>query len=118
MRERLAHLLSADEPEREPDRGPARYVGSRTDPRRRVGFITGTTDTYCEGCDRLRLSAAGVLRPCLASSAGVAVTASHVESSEIPGLVDRAWALKPDGRVFRGCTEPEAARLSMRAIGG
>jgi hypothetical protein len=33
-------------------------------------------------------------------------------------LVERAWALKPDGRVFRGCAEPEAAALSMRAIGG
>jgi cyclic pyranopterin phosphate synthase len=120
MRQRLAHLLLPDEPVRDPDRGPAKYVESRHDSRQRVGFITGTTDTYCESCDRLRVSAAGVLRPCLASEAGVAVesTSRAAPAPEIARLVERAWALKPDGRVFRGCTEPEAARLSMRAIGG
>jgi cyclic pyranopterin phosphate synthase len=120
MRERLAHLLRSDEPVRDPERGPAKYVASRDDPRRRVGFITGTSDTYCEGCDRLRVSAGGMIRPCLASDAGVAIesTSRAVEPEELAALVERAWALKPDGRVFRGCTEPGAARLSMRAIGG
>jgi GTP 3',8-cyclase len=119
MRERLSHLLSPDEPLRDPERGPAKYVRS-ADGRYRVGFITGTTDTYCEGCDRLRVSAAGVLRPCLASDAGVAVESTSVaaQPAAIAELVEQAWALKPDGRVFRGCTEPEAAGLSMRAIGG
>ena len=119
MRERLSHLLSPDEAVRDPNRGPAKYVRS-ADGRHRVGFITGTTDTYCEGCDRLRVSAAGVLRPCLASDAGVAVENLSVKEkpAAIAELVERAWALKPDGRVFRGCTEPEAAGLSMRAIGG
>jgi cyclic pyranopterin phosphate synthase len=120
MRERLSHLLKSDEPVRDPDRSPAKYVVSRADPGRRVGFITGTTDTYCDGCDRLRVSAAGVIRPCLASDAGVAVesTSLAADPGELAELIERAWALKPDGRVFRGCTEPEAARLSMRAIGG
>jgi cyclic pyranopterin phosphate synthase len=120
MRERLAHLLRSDEAVRDPERGPAKYVASRSDPERRVGFITGTTDTYCEGCDRLRVSAAGVIRPCLASDAGVAVESkSHATEREgFAELVERAWELKPDGRVFRGCTEPVAARVSMRAIGG
>ncbi len=120
MRERLAHLLRADEAVRDPNRGPAKYVASRSDPERRVGFITGTSDTYCDGCDRLRVSAAGVLRPCLASDAGVAVesTSEAPSPGEFAELVERAWALKPDGSVFRGCTEPGAARLSMRAIGG
>jgi cyclic pyranopterin phosphate synthase len=119
MRERLSHLLSPDEAVRDPDRGPAKYVRS-TDGRHRVGFITGTTDTYCEGCDRLRVSASGVLRPCLASDAGVAIENPSIaeKPAVIAELVERAWALKPDGRVFRGCTEPEAAGLSMRAIGG
>ena len=120
MRERLQHLLSPDEPKTDPDRGPAKYVRGRHDPQKRVGFISGTTDTYCESCDRLRVSSAGVLRPCLASEVGVAVesTSRATAPSEIARLVERAWALKPDGSVFRGCTEPEAAHLSMRAIGG
>jgi cyclic pyranopterin phosphate synthase len=120
MRERLHHLLSPDEPKRDPDRGPAKYIRSRHDPGKRVGFITGTTDTYCDSCDRLRVSAAGVLRPCLASEVGVAVESKSRAAAprEIARLVERAWALKPDGSVFRGCTEPEAAHVSMRAIGG
>jgi GTP 3',8-cyclase len=116
MRERLAPLLSADEPLGDPERGPAKYVKS-ADGKHRVGFITGTSDTYCEGCDRLRVSADGVLRPCLASDAGVSVGAS-AEPQLVAELVERAWSLKPDGRVFKGCTEPEARLLSMRAIGG
>jgi GTP 3',8-cyclase len=120
MRERLSQLLLPDEARTDPDRGPAKYVASRHDPGLRVGFITGTTDTYCESCDRLRVSSAGVFRPCLASDAGVALesTSQAVDSDRINELVERAWALKPDGRVFRGCTEPGAAELSMRAIGG
>jgi cyclic pyranopterin phosphate synthase len=120
MRERLSRLLLPDEARTDPDRGPAKYVASRHDPGLRVGFITGTTDTYCESCDRLRVSSSGVFRPCLASDAGVALESRSqaVESDRINDLVERAWALKPDGRVFRGCTEPGAAELSMRAIGG
>jgi GTP 3',8-cyclase len=120
MRERLSQLLLPDEARTDPDRGPAKYVASRHDPRLRVGFITGTTDTYCESCDRLRVSSAGVFRPCLASDAGIAApsTSSAVEPDVVTALVEQAWALKPDGRVFRGCTEPQAAELSMRAIGG
>ena len=34
---------------------------------KRAGFITGTTDTFCEGCDRLRVASDGTLRPCLAT---------------------------------------------------
>jgi cyclic pyranopterin phosphate synthase len=119
MLERLRSLLSGAEPMRDADRGPAKYVRS-ADGKHRVGFITGTTDTYCDGCDRLRVSAAGVLRPCLASDAGVAVesTSQAASPASIAALVERAWELKPDGRVFRGCTEPQAAALSMRAIGG
>jgi cyclic pyranopterin phosphate synthase len=120
MRERLPPLRLPDEARTDPDRGPAKNVASRHDPGLRVGFITGTTDTYCESCDRLRVSSAGVFRPCLASDAGLAVdsTSQAVEPQAVVDLVERAWALKPDGRVFRGCTEPGAAELSMRAIGG
>jgi hypothetical protein len=32
--------------------------------------------------------------------------------------IDQAWARKPDGDVWKGCTEPDAADVSMRGIGG
>ena len=56
MRVRLAHLLEHGEAAHEKDRGPARYLVARHDPSKKVGFITGTSDTYCKGCDRLRVA--------------------------------------------------------------
>lgn len=118
--ERLAPWLSSDVPVVDPERGPAKYVTSRHDPKLRVGVITGTTDTYCKGCDRLRVSATGVLRPCLATDRGVgAAAAARAGDPElIARTVAEAWRLKPDGDVWRGCTEPTAGTVSMRAIGG
>ncbi len=120
MRARLAHLLADDAGAPDPDRGPAKYVALRADPRLRVGFITGTTDTYCGSCDRLRVASDGVLRPCLATNDGVA--AMHLaEAGDVAGIVAAigdAWALKPDGETWKGCTEETAAGVSIRAIGG
>lgn len=120
MRERLAHLLVEETATPDPDRGPACYVRSRLEPRHRIGFISGTSDTYCGTCDRLRVSSSGVLRPCLATDVGV--DASHALRSgsvmDLGALVAEAWEQKPDGSTFKGCTEESAAHVSMRAIGG
>lgn len=120
MRARLAHLLEDEAGARDPERGPARYVHARRDPRLRVGFITGSTDTYCDTCDRLRVASDGTLRPCLATNDGVAAMAL-AQAGDVDGLVraiGEAWSLKPDGRTWKGCTEETAAAVSMRAIGG
>jgi len=121
MRARLAHLVhDQSEAVAEADRGPAKYLFARHDPTKKVGFITGTTDTYCKGCDRLRVAADGTLRPCLATNEGL--PAGHIarggDASEIASAVHDAWRLKPDGEVWKGCTEPDAASVSMRGIGG
>ena len=120
MRGRLAHLLADEAGAREDHRGPAKYVHARRDPSLRAGFITGTTDTYCSACDRLRVASDGTLRPCLATNDGVG--AMHLaEAGDVAGLagaIADAWALKPDGRTWKGCTEDSAADVSMRAIGG
>ncbi|HEY2510725.1 MAG TPA: GTP 3',8-cyclase MoaA, partial [Polyangiaceae bacterium] len=120
MRARLAHLVVDDEPAREADRGPARYLVARGDPTKRVGFISGTSDTYCKGCDRLRVASDGTLRPCLATEDGVPgeMAARSGDPGAVAEAVSRAWAMKPDGEVFKGCTEESAARVSIRAIGG
>jgi GTP 3',8-cyclase len=120
MRRRLASLLVDEAGARDPHRGPARYVPSRRDPRLRVGFITGTTDTYCSTCDRLRVASDGTLRPCLATNDGVAAM-DLAQRGDVDGLVQaigEAWDLKPDGQTWKGCTEDTAAGVSMRAIGG
>lgn len=121
MRARLGHLLEDDEALPEHDRGPAKYVAARPpNAGKKVGFITGTTDTYCAGCDRLRVSATGVLRPCLATNDGVSASLAARAGSETgiaEALVD-AWAMKPDGESWRGCAEETASNVSIRAIGG
>jgi len=120
MRWRLARMLSDDAGRRDADRGPAKYVASRHDPKLRVGFITGTTDTYCDTCDRLRVASDGTLRPCLATNDGVDAMelAQRGDVEGLVGAIGEAWALKPDGDTWKGCTEQTAADVSMRAIGG
>jgi cyclic pyranopterin phosphate synthase len=120
MRLRLASLVADDAGTRDLHRGPARYVSSRHDANLRVGFITGTTDTYCGTCDRLRVASDGTLRPCLATNDGVSGM-ELAQRGDVDGLVQaigEAWALKPDGETWKGCTEDTAADVSMRAIGG
>jgi cyclic pyranopterin phosphate synthase len=120
MRRQLGELLEEGPGDREAGRGPAKYVRARRDPALRVGFITGSTDTYCDACDRLRVTSDGTLRPCLATNDGVAAK-SEAERGDLGALaqaIDDAWSMKPDGRTWRGCTEASAADVSMRAIGG
>jgi cyclic pyranopterin phosphate synthase len=85
-----------------------------------VGFISGASDTYCSGCDRLRVASDGLLRPCLATEDGVAAGAEARagQPDAVASAVARAWERKPDGEIFKGCTEESAARVSIRAIGG
>lgn len=118
MRARLAHLIHEDEaPKRDEARGPAIYVrGSEG----RIGFITGTTDTFCDGCDRLRVTSLGELRACLATNDGVDVSRA-IRESDLEAIgrgLDEAWAKKPDGVIWKGCTEDSAASVNMRATGG
>ena len=120
VRARLVHLLEHEEPSREADRGPAAYVRARDDRTKKVGFITGTSDTYCKGCDRLRVASDGTLRPCLATNDGLGA-ADVARAGDAHGVAERtaaAWRLKPDGETWKGCTEPDAADVSMRGIGG
>ena len=121
MRARLAHLVHHQtEAVAEADRGPAKYLFAQNDPAKKVGFITGTSDTYCKGCDRLRVAADGTLRPCLATNDGL--SAGHIARggsvAAVANAVHDAWQRKPDGDVWKGCTEPDAASVSMRGIGG
>jgi cyclic pyranopterin phosphate synthase len=120
MRARIAHLVASGDPVQERDRGPAKYLVARHDPHKRVGFITGTSDTYCKGCDRLRVASDGTLRPCLATNDGLAAgdLAREGDAHRVAAAVSEAWTLKPDGDTWRGCTEKTAAAVSMRGIGG
>ncbi len=115
---RLDGLLATGEAQRDDDRGPARYLRAR-EGGGRVGFISGSTDTYCAGCDRLRATSEGVLRSCLARPDGAALSDAAKAGDEraVGEALRAAWAMKPDAR-WKGCTEVTAADVSMRATGG
>lgn len=116
---KVEHLLAPGTAARDEDRGPAKYRRAHHDPTLRVGFITGTTDTYCAGCDRLRVTSDGTVRPCLATNDGVAAM-DAANAHDVPELVTKirqAWAMKP-GSTWKGCTEDTAKDVSMRATGG
>jgi len=119
MRERLASLLAPGDARTDRDRGPARYARSR-DGAQRVGFITGTSNTFCGDCDRLRVTSDGMLRPCLSRPEGVSVVdalAGEDSDARVAERLVQAWSVKPDGE-WKGCTEATAAKVSMRATGG
>lgn len=119
MRARLDELLRREAPRRESDRGPAHYITAR-DGRHRVGFISGSSDTYCAGCDRLRATSDGVLRPCLATNDGVDARdalGADAPAGAVRERLREAWAMKPDAR-WKGCTEVTARSVSMRGTGG
>lgn len=120
MRASLAEVLVDETPTVEPNRGPATYVRGKADPGKRIGFISGSSDTYCSQCDRLRVASDGVLRPCLATNEGVSAAREAGEGDEagIARRLKEAWAKKPDGETWKGCTEPTAKNVSIRHIGG
>lgn len=85
-----------------------------------VGFISPVTDHFCRSCNRLRLTAAGMLRPCLFSNVELDVRAllrSGHSDEELNTLFQRAVAVKPAGhslereKIFVGLS-------SMSEIGG
>lgn len=116
---RLGGLVVAGDGARDDDRGPARYLSAADGSGRRVGFITGSTDTYCAGCDRLRVTSDGTVRPCLATEEGVEL--SEEARAGVPGAVAAtlraAWEMKPDAS-WKGCTEVTARAVSMLKTGG
>ncbi|MDO9015841.1 MAG: GTP 3',8-cyclase MoaA [Deltaproteobacteria bacterium] len=116
---RLGGLVVAGEGARDDDRGPAKYLLAADGSGRRVGFITGSTDTYCAGCDRLRVTSEGTVRPCLATNDGVELTEAGKagEPGAVAATLREAWAQKPDAS-WRGCTEVTARAVSMIATGG
>ncbi|HEY8429663.1 MAG TPA: GTP 3',8-cyclase MoaA [Sandaracinaceae bacterium] len=102
-------------------RGPARYVRAADGSGRRVGFITAVSDEFCGTCNRLRISAKGDLRACLADRRAVSLRDAMRAGADD---LDLAWAVhcalgtKDAGHHFgdRGTCEHEHVAMSL--IGG
>ena len=101
--------------------GPARYLAARDGSGRRVGFITPISNEFCDSCNRVRVTAKGDIRACLASRRAISLrNIMRAGGSEL----DLAWAMvwslsgKDRGHHF---LEPEAHEhesVGMSLIGG
>ena len=103
--------LVPDAPGGVPGSGPARYFRDRAS-ERRVGIISALTEHFCADCNRVRLSAAGQLHPCLARDEG-----TDLRVLLRAGADEAALAGKKEGHAFtlEGGGGP---RRHMVSIGG
>lgn len=98
--------------------GPARYYrlpGARGT----VGFITPLSEHFCYGCNRLRLTADGHLRPCLLSDYEIDLRTplrSGADAATIEALLLQAIDSKPQGHHLAELLVPEGRVMSE--IGG
>ncbi len=102
VRQRLAARYTL-EPLAERTGGPARYVLVR-ELGVRVGFITPLTQNFCDGCNRVRLSAFGRLYLCLgqadAADLRAVVRARPGDAAALDAAIEAAIAIKPRGHDF------------------
>ena len=117
--ERELGPLVAVERESEPGVGPANvYRLAEGSPRGRIGFISAMSAPFCATCNRLRLTANGVLRSCLFEGGEVDVRSILRSQSD---LVSRRAAL---GRAMVDCValKPEVhsahGNEQMSRVGG
>ena len=83
--------------------GPARYLDvAQTGGR--IGFITPLTNNFCEGCNRVRVTATGQLHPCLGGIEKVDLRAalrSADPETALTAALDEAMRIKPERHHFR-----------------
>ncbi|HLO65905.1 MAG TPA: GTP 3',8-cyclase MoaA [Holophaga sp.] len=87
-----------------------------------LGLIASVTEPFCKGCDRARLSAAGILYTCLFASRGLDLKGplrAGATDGEILALVEACWKVRAD-RYSEQRTESTAnlPRVEMFHIGG
>ncbi len=99
-------------------RGPARYLEADGG---RVGFITAMTESFCGGCNRVRLTARGDIRACLADRRAVSlrdvIRAGHDDQS-LAYAIHYALMGKDVGHHFTETAVSEHEHVGMSLIGG
>jgi cyclic pyranopterin phosphate synthase len=101
--------------------GPAKYLQARDGSGRRVGFITPISNDFCDTCNRVRVTACGDIRACLASRRAVSLRdIMRAGGSDL----DLAWAMvwslsgKAPGHHFIDPDVQEHEHVGMSLIGG
>ena len=117
----LGNQLRSDAPTGVEGHGPARYLEAADGSGHRVGFITPISDEFCDTCNRVRVTARGDIRACLASRRALSLRdIMRAGGSDL----DLAWAMfwslsgKDRGHHFLEPDEHEHERVGMSLIGG
>ena len=99
----------------------------------KVGFIGSLTESFCDQCSRIRMTADGRIRPCLFSEVEVPLgqlLRQNAEDEEIIAVLREAVRIKPAGNQF--LIQPfqlhhdnniekltiESSKVVMRSLGG
>lgn len=105
---------------REPGAGPAHYV-TFDGFSGRVGFISAVSHPFCGGCNRLRLTARGGLKPCLQYGLETDLAAllrGGAGDEELTAQIRRTVWEKPAGHHFWRASELGDEGRAMNQIGG
>jgi cyclic pyranopterin phosphate synthase len=103
-------------------RGPAVYYTVKGFAGK-IGFISAMSRGFCETCNRMRLGASGLLRPCLSSDTGTelrSLVRSGIPDRELERVILETLAKKPRAHSFSALYGMEQAEqpCGMYKIGG
>jgi len=100
--------------------GPARYLQPEGQ-KGIYGFITPISDSYCDTCNRIRLTADGKLKPCLLSEQEFDLKGplrSGASDEELLAIFTAAVDVKPKERMFANDASGFFRDRNMSQIGG
>jgi cyclic pyranopterin phosphate synthase len=118
VRDALAPVLDVAAPEKRAQRGPASYLPARGGGE--VGFITALTTSFCDVCDRVRVTSQGEIRACLASPDGVSLRdllRGGASDDHVVATLRAALAGK-DAHAFHAEGHGRARDVVMTRVGG
>lgn len=85
----------------------------------KIGFISAISHQFCDSCNRVRLTAEGLLKPCLQYAEGVDLKKAIREGSEpLYNLIEKGIFDKPKEHNFRSSTIEGREQKLMSKIGG
>jgi cyclic pyranopterin phosphate synthase len=122
IRAALAGLVAVEAaPEHRADRGPAGYLLARDGSGRRVGLIGAVTDSFCHRCNRVRITARGEIRACLASPTGLSLAElvrSGRDDEALRAAIEEALFGKRSGHEFFVPGVDRHRAVHMSRVGG
>lgn len=84
--------------------------------RGRVGLIRPISCEFCGDCNKIRLTADGMLKPCLHSNAEISIKGKN--EKEMEAIIRTAILDKPEMRGMLDADNPSLAGRNMNSIGG